>query len=43
MDKVDLPDWAGDDYVERKADDAEAMLVKTIKKINEIVEWINAQ
>ena len=43
MDKIDLPDWAGDDYTEISADDLEGLIVKTMKKINEIVDWINSQ
>ena len=46
MDKVTLPDWAGDDWTPEEAlktKDFETMIVITMKKLNEIVEWINEQ
>ena len=46
MDKVTLPDWAGDDWTPEEAyktKDFETMIIITMKKLNEIVEWINEQ
>ena len=45
MDKIDLPDWAGDDWVPKEGseNDTETLLIKAIKKINEIIDWINTQ
>ena len=46
MDKIDLPDWAGDDWTPRdsvKFKDLETMIIITQKKLNEIIDWINSQ
>ena len=47
MDKVKLPDWAEDDSLApldgADTKDLETMIIITIKKLNEIIEWINEQ
>ena len=46
MDKIDLPDWAGDDWTPEEAfkfKDLETMIIITQKKLNEIIDWINSQ
>ena len=45
MNKISLPAWAGDDLEvdEGMDEDLETMIIITIKKVNEIVEWINEQ
>ena len=45
MDKITLPDWAGDDWqvTDGMDEDLETMIIVNIKKINEIVDWINTQ
>ena len=44
MDKITLPDWAGDDWTALDVNkDLETMIIVTMKKLNEIVEWINDQ
>ena len=45
MDKITLPDWAGDDWTPQEGmnEDLETMIIVTQKKINEIVDWINSQ
>ena len=46
MDKVKLPEWAGDDWMPQEGgdvEDLETMIIITIKKLNEIIEWINNQ
>ena len=46
MDKITLPEWAGDDWTPEEAlktKDLETMIIIATKKINEIVEWINGQ
>jgi len=45
MDKITLPDWAGDDWeaVVGAEGDIEEMIIVTQKKINEIIDWINTQ
>jgi hypothetical protein len=46
MDKVTLPEWAGDDWTPQSGSetkDLETMIIITMKKVNEIVEWINEQ
>ena len=43
IDKIDLPEWAGDDWVAKEGfeSDAETLVIKTIKKINEIIDEVN--
>ena len=45
MDKITLPDWAGDDWTPKEGleADLETMIIVTQKKLNEIVDWINTQ
>jgi hypothetical protein len=46
MEKIDMPDWAGDDWEPKenlKYKDLETMIIITQKKINEIIDWINSQ
>tara|TARA_R110002051_G_scaffold137375_1_gene209830 strand:- start:122 stop:262 length:141 start_codon:yes stop_codon:yes gene_type:complete len=46
MEKITLPDWAGDDWTSEEAlktKDLETMIIITQKKLNEIIDWINAQ
>ena len=46
MDKVNIPEWAGDDWTPEEGQDvkdSETMIVVLMKKVNEIVEWINEQ
>ena len=43
MEKVNLPDWAGDDWQSQGDEDLESMIILATKKINEIVDWINSQ
>ena len=45
MDKMTLPDWVGDDWTapEGMSEDFETMIIVTQKKLNEIIDWINAQ
>ena len=45
MDKIVLPDWAGDDWkvIDGMDEDLETMIVVNIKKLNEIIDWINSQ
>jgi len=45
MDKITLPDWAEGDWEapEGMDEDFETMIIVTQKKINEIIDWINAQ
>ena len=45
MDKIDLPDWAGDNWVikEGREEELEEMIIVASKKINEIIDWINSQ
>ena len=45
MDKITLPAWAGDDWEasDGMEEDFETMIIVTQKKINEIIDWINAQ
>jgi len=40
IDKIDLPDWAGDDWVGEE-NDTETLVIKAIKKINEIIDEVN--
>ena len=40
IDKIDLPDWAGDDWVAIEGD-SEALIIQAIKKINEIIDEVN--
>ena len=43
IDKIDLPDWAGDDWVAKEgmSQDLETMIIITQKKINEIIDEVN--
>tara|TARA_Y100000593_G_scaffold34762_1_gene68236 strand:+ start:978 stop:1118 length:141 start_codon:yes stop_codon:yes gene_type:complete len=46
MEKLNIPDWAGDDWTPESGQDikdTETMLVLTMKKLNEIIDWINSQ
>ena len=46
MDKVNIPEWAGDDWTPEeslKTKDLETMIVILMLKVNEIVDWINEQ
>ena len=45
MEKIDLPDWAGGDWVVKtgREEELEEMIIVATKKINEIIDWINAQ
>ena len=41
LEKIELPEWAGDDWSSKGNEDPEALVIKAIKKINEIVEELN--
>ena len=43
LDKIDLPDWAGDDWTPKAGSesDTETLVIKAIKKINEIIDEVN--
>lgn len=43
MEKLNLPNWAGDDFQSQGDEDLESMIILATKKINEIVDWINSQ
>ena len=45
IDKIDLPEWAGDGWSPKEGleEDLETMIIITQKKINEIIDWINTQ
>ena len=46
MEKIDMPNWVGDDWTPKEGSehkDLETMIIITQKKINEIVDWINSQ
>ena len=40
LDKIELPEWAGDDWVAKEGfeSDTETLVIKAIKKINEIID-----
>ena len=40
IDKIDLPDWAGNDWVATSGD-TETLIIQAIKKINEIIDEVN--
>ena len=40
IDKIDLPDWAGDNWVATEGD-TETLIIQAIKKINEIIDEVN--
>ena len=44
IDKIDLPDWAGDDWTptEGMSEDLETMIIINRKKINEIIDEVNS-
>ena len=43
IDKIELPDWAGDDWEAKEGmgEDFETMIIITQKKINEIIDEVN--
>lgn len=45
IDKIDLPEWAGDDWSpeEGMEEELETMIILIQKKLNEIIAWINSQ
>ena len=46
MEKIDMPDWAGVDWTpigNTNNMDNEDRIVLLLKKVNEIVDWINSQ
>ena len=45
MEKINLPEWAGDDWVvkEGREEELEEIIIIASKKINEIIDWINNQ
>ena len=45
IDKIDLPEWAGDDWEVKEGieEELETMIIVTQKKLNEIIDWINSQ
>tara|TARA_Y100001938_G_C7887364_1_gene328084 strand:- start:254 stop:397 length:144 start_codon:yes stop_codon:yes gene_type:complete len=45
IDKINLPQWAGDDWSPKEGmeEDLETMVIIAMKKINEVIDWINTQ
>ena len=43
LDKIELPEWAGDDWVAKETfkEEPEQMIIVAIKKINEIIDEVN--